>query len=189
MNEIASLRSKQWLESARNGDQRAFSRLVEEHYARVWRFLMKWVGNRDDAEDLAQETFLAAWRGLSAFKGAAQFSTWLIGIALNLARNHSNRLPAKNREVELPDEEHLENLLAPAPDPHDLLVQKSTMAVPDRAIARLPREMREAIVLVRLEELSLEEAAAVLNVPVGTVKSRLSRAKEKLLRDMEGYLP
>jgi RNA polymerase sigma-70 factor (ECF subfamily) len=95
---------------------------------------------------------------------------------------------AKNRNVELPDEEHLQNLLAAAPDPYELLSQKSTMALLERAIARLPQDMREAIVLARLEELSLEEVAAVLNVPVGTVKSRLSRAKERLLMDMDGHL-
>ncbi len=189
MNEVATIGNKILVDRARSGDSEAFSRLVREHHAQVWRFLMKWVRNRDDAEELAQETFLAAWRGLANFRGAAQFSTWLLGIALNLARNHHNRSAARNREAELPDEEHLADLLAPAPGPHELLVQKSTLAALDRAIARLPRDMREVIVMVTLEGLALGETAAMLGIPVGTVKSRLSRAKERLLQDMEGYLP
>jgi len=188
MSKVVTLEAVRWLEDARNGDAEAFSRLVQVHYARVWRFLIKWVKNRDDAEELAQETFLAAWRNLAGFRADAQFSTWLLGIALNLARNHHNRSPARRWEVELDESAHLEIPATRSSDPLVQWEQKSSLQALQAAIERLPADMREAIVLIRLEGLSLEQAAGILGVPVGTVKSRLSRAKDKLRSELGDYL-
>ena len=183
MSEIATI-GKSLVERARMGDRCAFSLLVEEHYKRVWRFLLKWVRNPHDAEELAQETFLAAWRRLSGFRGESQFSTWLLGIALNLARNHHNRSSSQH-EDELQEEAHLQALSLD--DPCDLLQQKTMLVALDAALSRLPQEMREVMLLVRLEGLSLDEAASILDIPLGTVKSRLARARGKLREEMEDY--
>ena len=187
MGKVFTLEAGHWLECARKGDAAAFSQLVDAYYSRVWRFLMKWVKNREEAEELAQETFLAAWRNLAGFRADAQFSTWLLGIALNLARNHHNRSPARKWEVELDENTHLETPAARTADPQVQWEQKASMLALERAIRRLPLDMREAVLLIRLEGLSLEQAAAILDIPVGTVKSRLSRAKDKLKEDMKGY--
>ncbi|MGV3653872.1 MAG: RNA polymerase sigma factor [Noviherbaspirillum sp.] len=179
-----TLETGRYLESARSGDAAAFSHLVDLYYSRVWRFLIKWVKNREDAEELAQETFLAAWRNLSGFRADAQFSTWLLGIALNLARNHHNRSPAKRWEVELDEAAHMETPALRSADPQVQWEQKSSLLALQRAIDGLPADMREVILLIRLEGLSLEQAASMLDVPVGTVKSRLSRARDKLKESM-----
>jgi len=183
MNDIQLYRVKQWVERARGGDEAAFSALVREFHSNVWRFILKSVHNPQDAEELTQETFISAWRSLQTFRGESKFSTWLLGIALNIARNHCNR-SASRKEVELPEDNVLESLLPQAEDPSELTRSKQMLLELDRAISRLPSELREVVILVRLEDLSLEEAAALLQIPLGTVKSRLSRARERLTDDM-----
>lgn len=187
MNDIQLYRVKSWVEQARSGDQAAFSELVREFHSSVWRFILKSVHNPSDAEELAQETFISAWRSLPTFRGDSKFSTWLLGIALNLARNHCNR-SASRKEVALPEEDILESLLPQADDPSDLAQNKQTLVELDRAIARLPQELRDVIILVRLENLALEEAATLLQIPLGTVKSRLNRARERLVEEMFAHI-
>ena len=187
MNDIQLYRVKLWVEQARNGYEAAFSALVQEFHNNVWRFILKSVHNPQDAEELTQETFISAWRSLQTFRGESKFSTWLLGIALNIARNHCNR-SASRKEVELPDEHVLESLLPQAEDPLALTQSKQMLQELDRAIARLPSELREVVLLVRLEDLALEEAAALLQIPLGTVKSRLSRARERLSEDMYTHM-
>ncbi|MGI4847647.1 MAG: RNA polymerase sigma factor [Janthinobacterium lividum] len=188
MNKIVALEAQRWIENARKGDEVAFANLTKAHYAQVWRFLFKWVKNRDDAEELAQETFLAAWRSLPHFRSDSKFSTWLLGIALNLARNHHNRSPARNREVELDEAAHLDTPASPGSDPQVHFEHMATIRALDRAINRLPADMREIMLLIKVEGLSMEEVASMLSLPLGTVKSRLSRGKEKLTEDMRVYL-
>lgn len=183
MNDIQLYRVKQWVERARAGDEAAFSALVREFHSNVWRFILKSVHNPQDAEELTQETFISAWRSLQTFRGESKFSTWLLGIALNIARNHCNRATSR-KEVELPEDNVLESLLPQAEDPSELARSKQMLLELDRAIFRLPEELREVVILVRLEDLALEEAANVLKIPLGTVKSRLSRARERLAEDM-----
>lgn len=185
MNQQQSHHITASVERARRGDQAAFADLARQFHAAVWRFLLKWVRSPHDAEELAQETFVLAWRNLARFRNESAFSTWLLGIALNLARNHHNRSPAR-REVELPDDDVLESLLPQQDDPAELLERKQRLTALDRAIGELSPELRETLILVRLEGLSLEEAAAMLAVPLGTVKSRLSRARERLTDAMAG---
>ena len=188
MNQVFDLPAAARLARARDGDQRAFGQLVELHHPRVWRFLLRRVGNRHDADELTQETFLAAWQRLPGFRGEAQFTTWLLGIALNLARNHHNRRQAQRREVELPDEAALDAALGAGGDPLGQLQLRGTLAALERAIAGLPEEMREALRLVRFDGLSLEQAGVVLGTPVGTIKSRLARGRDRLSDEMSEYL-
>lgn len=186
MNDIEHHRLQRHLTAARAGDASAFAELVREHHARVWRFILKQVHNPADAEELAQETFLAAWRGLGSFQGNSRFSTWLLGIALNLSRNHCNRSPGRH-EATLPEGEHLDALLVDENDPAERVHRKQLLRALDRALARLPQELRETTLLVRLEGLSMEEAAELLAIPAGTVKSRLSRARSLLLQSMAAH--
>ena len=186
-DELALARTQRYVTRAAAGDSGAFEALVKEHYQRVLRFQMKWVRNQADAQELAQETFFAAWKKIGSFRQESKFSTWLLGIALNLARNHRNRGPAKH-EAELPEDEHLESLLGSGTAPPEQLHQRQTLTALDRALARLPADMREVTVLVRLEGMALQDVANLLEVPLGTVKSRLSRGRAQLALELKAYL-
>lgn len=179
MNEVEQHRIRLLIQSIRGGDGRAFDELVRLHHARVWRFILKYVANRHDAEELAQETFLVAWRSFNSFRGDSRFSTWLLGIALNLARNHCNRAPSR-REIELPEPEQLDTIFSEAQDPYEQVRIRHQLQALRVALEELPADLREVVILVRLEGLALEEAALLLEVPLGTVKSRLSRARSRL---------
>jgi len=167
---------------AKNGDKAAFSVLVECHQNRLYRFILKNVHCPAQARDLAQESLLQAYLCLDSFNGSARFSTWLTGIALNLTRNHLNRGPQR---LFIDDgEEHLSSMSNTLDDP-SLRHQKNTeMAALAEAIADLPADMRECLVLVALEGHSYEEATQLLAVPVGTVKSRICRARQKLREEL-----
>ncbi len=187
LDDLALARTLRDVAQAVAGDSAAFEVLVKAHYQRVLRFQMKWVRNQADSQELAQETFLCAWRKIGSFRNESKFSTWLLGIALNLARNHRNRGPAKH-EVELPEDDHLEALLGSGTAPQDQLEEWQTLSALDRALARLPTDMREVTVLVRLEGMTLQEVASLLAIPLGTVKSRLSRGRAQLALELKDYL-
>ena len=187
LDEVAQARTLGQVAQAAAGDSAAFDALVKEHYQRVLRFQMKWCRNQADAQELAQETFFTAWQKIASFRRDSKFSTWLLGIALNLARNHCNRGPAR-REAELPDDDHLDALLGADTSPENHLSERQTLTALDRALARLSTDMREVTVLVRLEGLALQDVAELLAIPLGTVKSRLSRAREQLVLELKDYL-
>lgn len=174
----------QLVRAALGGEAQAYRALVERHERLVYRFLLKHVMRADDAEDLAQETFLQAHRSLSRYRGDAKFSTWLIGIALNVARNNANRSRAPESEGL---EDDLDKLLASAGDPVDTVTRLARLRALQHAITELPPEQRECLVLVVLEGLPYEEASSVLAVPVGTIKSRLARARARLAEALKDY--
>lgn len=155
-----------------------FRNLVQEHGTRLQRFIVKHIGNATEAEDLAQQAFLEAVKGFDTFQGQAQLSTWLYGIAMNLVRNHLSRAP--HRRYEFAGDDELSQLAAEAPTPSEVLEQSQHVRFLQEAMAELPQSMQEILLLVAVDELSYEEAAVMLTVPVGTVRSRLSRARTAL---------
>jgi RNA polymerase sigma factor (sigma-70 family) len=152
-----------------------FRNLVQEHGTRLQRFIVKHIGNATEAEDLAQQAFLEAVKGFDTFQGQAQLSTWLYGIAMNLVRNYLSRAP--HRRYEFTDDEELGSLPANELGPNELLEQNQQMHILQEAISELPQSMQDVLLLVAFEEMSYEDAAVLLTVPVGTVRSRLSRAR------------
>lgn len=169
------------------GDTERFSPLVTRYQTRVMRFILKYEYNTHDAQDLAQETFLQAFRALPSFNYRARFSTWLTGIAFNLIKNHIGRTPTK-QHVHLDIDEQPEGASGSASDnPARDYENKQLLAALAQAVAVLPQHMRDAIVLVASEGLSYEEAADTLGVPVGTVKSRLCRARVQLADALRVY--
>lgn len=169
------------------GDTDRFSPLVTRYQTRVMRFILKYEYNTYDAQDLAQETFLQAFRALPSFNHRARFSTWLTGIAFNLIKNHIGRTPTK-QHVHLDIDEQPEDAPGFASDnPARDYENKQLLAAMAKAVADLPQHMRDAIVLVSSEGLSYEEAADTLGVPVGTVKSRLCRARVQLADALRVY--
>jgi RNA polymerase sigma factor (sigma-70 family) len=143
----------------------------------VYRFLLKAIGNPAEAEDLTQDTLAEALKALPRFRGECRLSTWLFGIGLNMMRNHV-RL-ARHR-LEVNDSGMTE--LPGGDDPAAQLLRSREQRMLRHAIDKLPAEFRETILLVSIEELSYDEAAAALNVPVGTIRSRMSRGRA-MLRD------
>ncbi len=156
-------------------DDQLFRELVQQHSDRLQRFIIMHIGNTSDAEDLAQQAFVEAARSYQSFRGESQLSTWLYGIALNLIRNHLSRAP--ERRYHFVDESGLYDLPTDGASPEEAAAQTQTLRLLQESLDELPESMRTILLLVGLDDLSYEEAAALLTVPIGTVRSRLSRAR------------
>lgn len=161
--------------AARNGDSRAFAALVEAHQQAVRGFLRRFCGVWSDADDIAQEAFVTAWARLSRFEGRSSFRSWVCGIGFRIARD-SRRAQgrAQARDTDWLAEQAGEDA-APIED---------RMALAD-AMAQLPDDQRAAVALCLGEGFSHAEAAAILKLPLGTVKSHVTRGRERLLRALE----
>lgn len=175
------------------GHDDALNELMRRHAAGVFHFLCRMLGNEEDANDLAQETFVRVYRSRDRFRAGAKFSTWLFTIAANLARNQL-RWRARHPNVSL-DAEPVENgaslgatLMAPDVLPTSALESSERAMAVRAAMSSLPSEMREALVLVEFEEKSIAEAAAILDVPVRTLESRLYRARQILRERLAKWL-
>ena len=159
-----------------NGDLQAFEVVVRRYGDRMYRFILKYIADRATAEDLTQETFISAFQTLDRFNFQAKFSTWLFGIALNKIRNYYNRSP--EARYEFVSVERLHNFKSPDRSPQQVLEEKNIILAVQRRIEQLPADMREILILAALEGFSYEEIAQILHIPVGTVKSKLFRARE-----------
>lgn len=169
------------------GDTEQFGLLVRRHQQRVMRFILKYEYNIHDAQDLAQETFLQAFRGLSGFHAEARFSTWLTGIAFNLLKNHIGRSPTK-QYLHLDIAEQVEGECSVAGDnPAQAYEHNQLLLAMERAVAALAPNMRDPLVLIASEGMSYEEAAAQLQLPIGTLKSRLCRARLQLADALRAF--
>jgi RNA polymerase sigma-70 factor (ECF subfamily) len=155
------------------GDLGAFETLVRRHQDRIYNLTYRLTGNREDATDAAQDAFIRAYQALSRFRHAATFSTWLYRIATNAALDLLRRRPAVP-PVELSVDHPA--LSDPEAEAHRREIGRRVHA----ALSQVPPEFRAAVVLVDLQGLSYEEAARALDVPIGTVRSRLSRGRDAM---------
>ena len=161
---------------AQKGDQAAFAWLVESYQGPVYRLALRMGLSPADAEEAAQNAFLAAWRGLPSFRGEAKFSTWLYRLASNAA------VDVLRREKKYENQSDIEDLQRPdaAPSPQEQVERQDTQQAVRAAMAALPVEFRQVLVLRYLQEMSYQEIAQALALPEGTVKSRINRAKGQL---------
>jgi RNA polymerase sigma-70 factor (ECF subfamily) len=171
----------------------ALNDLMKRHAMPVFRFLCRMVGNEDDANDLAQETFVRVFRARASFRPGEKFSTWLFTIAANLARNHfrwRSRHPNVSLETETGEAEQTLGSTLPAgdPAPNEQALAAERAAAVRTAVNKLPEDLREAIVLCEWEELSVAEAAAILETTPKTVESRLYRARQILREKLKLWL-
>lgn len=165
--------------ACQRGDREAFDRLVQRYQREVYRLCYRYLGQHEDANDLAQEVFLRAWRSIGRFRGDSAFSTWLYRIAVNACLNHRalKRVPTQDLPEALPDPSRGAEARALDED-----VARSVRG----AIARLPEKQRATLVLKVYHDLSHEEVANVLGSSVGTVKSNLFHALGNLKRLLGG---
>jgi RNA polymerase sigma-70 factor (ECF subfamily) len=178
--------SAEFLTRLRAGDRRAFEELVRTQQHRVYGLALRMLGNAAEAQDVAQEVFIRAHRGLADFRGDARLSTWLYTIASRLCLN---RLAGSERRLARPGDEALARVPDVRPGPDQTLEREELEEALHRAIAELPEERRIVVVLRDVEGLAYEEIADVLELPVGTVRSRLHRARVDLKEKLERFFP
>lgn len=155
---------------------RDFEVLVREYRKPLYRFVLRHIGRPADAEDIAQQTFVDAYGALASFRGQSELSTWLYGIAMNLIRNYLNRAPHRVRKFE--SDEVLATLPADTDGP-DAVVQRMELLTRLYAeVGALSAGLQQTFLLIAIEGRSYEEAAELLGIPIGTVRSRLFRARE-----------
>ena len=171
----------QLVKASQQGDQDAFAFLVQRHQRRVFNLSLRMLQDYEDADEITQEVFLAAWQGLPAFRGEARFSTWLYRIAYHCClRQLERRKRERAQHSVIQAEQFLEEKQA-----KDLLELRDQQAIVREQMEKLPTKYRVVLILRHLQEMTYEEMADTLSMPVGTVKTHLFRArnllKERLL--------
>ena len=155
-----------------------FRELIAQHQKRLYRFVIKYIDHPDDAADITQQAFAEAARTIANFRGDSKLSTWLFGIAMNMVRNYLSRAPHRIWKFET--DEILTGVASSWPDPSECMAQKELLAMAEKAFSDLPEEMSQVLSLVAIDEISYQDAADILCIPLGTVRSRVSRARAVL---------
>jgi RNA polymerase sigma factor (sigma-70 family) len=163
--------------------EKLFRQLVAQHQGRLYRFVSKYVDHPDDAADIAQQAFAEASRTIATFRGESKLSTWLFGIAMNMVRNYLSRAP--HRIYKFETEESLSNVASNAIEPSEHLNQREMLQIVFAALAELPEEMGEVLSMVAIDEESYLHVSQKLGIPLGTVRSRVSRARAGLRSQLE----
>jgi RNA polymerase sigma factor (sigma-70 family) len=179
------------IEQARRGDPLAWEKLVIRHTKRIYNLCYRFVERGDQAEDLTQDVFIKVFRNLDNYKAATgSFVTWLISVSRNLLIDHYRQTRAERLTVSASAEEEeqgpglLQNLVARTPSPEEEVGRAEEAALLKRCLNRLSPELREAVILRDIEELSYQEIGTVLGIPDGTVKSRINRGRIELARHL-----
>jgi RNA polymerase sigma-70 factor, ECF subfamily len=178
--------SAEFVSRLRAGDRGAFEELVRTHQHRIYALALRMLGNAAEAQDVAQEAFLRAHRGIAEFRGEARLSTWLYAIASRLCLN---RLAGSERRLTRHGEETLTRLPDGRPGPDQTLERGEIEEALHRAIGELAEERRIVVILRDVEGLAYEEIAEALELPIGTVRSRLHRARLDLKEKLERFFP
>lgn len=180
------------VERVQNGDKAAFDLLVLKYQNKIINLISRYIRDSAEVYDVAQEAFIKAYRALPNFRGESAFYTWLYRIAINTAKNHLvalGRRPPRS-DIEVEDAEQFESAgdLREYDTPEGLLIKDEIERVVADAIEQLPEDLRTAITLRELEGLSYEEIAEAMGCPVGTVRSRIFRAREAIQKRLEPLL-
>jgi RNA polymerase sigma-70 factor (ECF subfamily) len=170
---------------AQQGDKKAFGLLVEKYHRKLGRLLSRMIRDQAEVEDVVQESFIKAYRALHNFRGDSAFYTWLYRIGINTAKNYlvsMGRKPQVMQEIEIDDVENFDQgiEMRTMDTPETALMTKEIAQTVNDTIANLPDELRTAITLRELEGLSYEDIAEIMQCPIGTVRSRIFRARETI---------
>ncbi len=184
---------QQLVERAQRGDKHAFELLVAKYQRRLGRLISRFVRNSAEVEDVTQDAFIKAYRALPAFRGDSAFYTWLYRIGINTAKNYlvaqGRRAPAST-PFDTEEAEDFEDaaLLHEVATPENELMSKQVVEVVNSSLQELPDDLRTALTLREIEGLSYEEIAAVMDCPIGTVRSRIFRAREAIAANLRPLL-
>ena len=174
------------------GDTAAFDLLVQKYQHKVINLVGRFVSDQAECQDIAQDAFIKAFRAIDSFRGDSQFYTWLYRIAANTAKNHlaSRARKSPNYAVDVEDAEHFEGEsgLKEYANPENLLLTDEIKATIFRAIENLPDDLKSAITLREIDGLSYEEIAEVMDCPIGTVRSRIFRARDVIDKELRPLL-
>ena len=184
---------QQLVERAQRGDKRAFELLVMKYQRKLGRLLSRMVRDAAEVEDVTQEAFIKAYRALPNFRGESAFYTWLYRIAINTAKNYLVSMGRRAPTTTEFDHEEAESFddaeaLRDTATPENELMGREIADTVNRAVATLPEDLRTAITLREIEGLSYEEIAGVMNCPIGTVRSRIFRAREAIAAELRPLL-
>jgi RNA polymerase sigma-70 factor (ECF subfamily) len=180
------------VERVKRGDKVAFDLLVRKYQHKVAKLIARYVRDRGEIEDVTQEAFIKAYRAIGGFRGDSAFYTWLYRIAVNSAKNYlesqGRRPPGNDIEVETAEMIESAEPLRDSATPERQLLRDEIAATVQRVIATLPEDLRTAITLREIEGLSYEEIAQVMDCPIGTVRSRIFRAREAIDTELKPLL-
>jgi RNA polymerase sigma-70 factor (ECF subfamily) len=184
---------QQLVERAQRGDKSAFELLVAKYQRKLARLLSRFIRDPAEVEDVAQEAFIKAYRALPSFRGESAFYTWLYRIGINTAKNYlvaMGRRAPTTTEFDSEDAENFEDgdQLRDVNTPENELMSKQIAQTVNDTMEALPEELRTAIVLREIDGLSYEEIATVMNCPIGTVRSRIFRARETIAERLRPLL-
>jgi RNA polymerase sigma-70 factor (ECF subfamily) len=184
---------RQLVERAQRGDKHAFELLVSKYQRKLSRLLSRFIRDAGEVEDVAQEAFIKAYRALPSFRGDSAFYTWLYRIGINTAKNYLVAMGRRAPTATEFDSEEAEGFddgdqLRDINTPESMLMSKEIASTVNETMERLPDELRTAITLREIEGLSYEEIATIMNCPIGTVRSRIFRAREAIAERLRPLL-
>ena len=184
---------RQLVERAQRGDKRAFELLVEKYQRKLARLLSRFIRDPAEVEDVTQEAFIKAYRALPAFRGDSAFYTWLYRIGINTAKNYlmaMGRRAPTSTEIEAEEAEGFEEgeQLRDINTPESVLLSNEIAETVNRTIEGLPEELRRAIQMREIEGMSYEDIAQAMDCPIGTVRSRIFRAREAIAEQLRPLL-
>ncbi len=184
---------RQLVERAQRGDKHAFELLVSKYQRKLARLLARFIRDPVEVEDVAQEAFIKAYRALPSFRGDSAFYTWLYRIGINTAKNYlvaMGRRAPTTTEFNSEDAESFEDgeQLRDINTPESVMMSKEIARTVNDTMEKLPEELRDAITLRELEGLSYEDIATIMNCPIGTVRSRIFRAREAIAEQLRPLL-
>ena len=170
---------------AQNGDEGAFKFLMTKYYPRVYASLFAFTKSREDSEDLTQLTFIKVWQKINSFRGDSAFFTWIYRIAINLAKNHFASSASKKDKVNISSDD-LEIDIPSYENPEISLMHKQSLQNIQSYVKTLPESLKTAFTLREVDGKSYEEISVITNTPIGTVRSRIFRARESIINYING---
>ena len=173
------------ISKAQNGDEGAFKFLMTKYYPRVYASLLAFTKSREDSEDLTQLTFIKVWQKINTFRGDSAFFTWIYRIAINLAKNHFASSASKKDKVNISSDD-LEIDIPSYENPEISLMHKQSLQNIQSYVKTLPESLKTAFTLREVDGKSYEEISVITNTPIGTVRSRIFRARESIINYING---